>query len=253
MKSSYRYKSRHHIALTRKDADAFSDALRAEFPGIRFLSDRYYEPWIDHEASAERLRLKNAGKLPQEAPWTVMRHPGTESLRYWTSLGEIDWRATVWIEPRGWRPRWSPAPNRAGIYTIVNKPRLQFEFNYAGFSLESHPRDPWHRPRGFSDPPDSIPENEILVLHCNRMVGYYRLDHKDHQAFLRRVWRILDKHTTTELAHCDLETREPKGVSSIQNVWAGFDALAWMRRDPRHFISDGGVFYRPPESVKSKR
>lgn len=252
MKSSYRWKNRHLIALTRKDADAFSDALRAEFPAIRFLPVDYTEPWVDHEASNERFRLRNAGKLPPEAPWRVMRHPGTDSLRYWSSLGEADWRATVWIEPRGWRPRWSPAPNRAGIYTIINEPRLQFAFTRSRFFLESNPSDPWHRRRGFDDPPDNIPENEIPALSCNLMSGYYRLDDKEHQAFLRRVWRILDKHTTTELAHCDLKTREPEGVSSVRDVWAGFDAVAWMRRDPRHFISDGGLFYRPPESVTSK-
>ena len=252
MKSSYRWKNRHSIALTRKDADAFSDALRAEFPAIRFLDDDFSAPWIDHEASAERLRLMNAGKLPPESPWKVMRHPGAESLRYWSSLGEAVRRATVWIEPRGWRPRWSPAPNREGIYTVINMPRLRFAFTRSRFFLESNPRDPWHTPRGFDDPPDNIPENEMLTLFCKGMSGYYRLDDKEHQAFLRRVLRILDKHTTTELAYCDRKTREPKGVSSVRDVWAGFDAVAWMRRDPRHFICDGGLLYRPPESVTSK-
>jgi len=231
----------------------FSDALRAEFPAIRFLPANYSEPWIDHEASADRLRLKNARKLPPEAAWKVMRHPGTESLRYFSSLGGAVQRTTVCIEPRGWRPRWSPAPNREGIYTIINKPRLQFEFTRSRFVLWSSSGDPWHKPRAFDDPPDRIPEGEILALCCDRMVGYYRLDHKEHQAFLRRVWRILDKLTTTELAHRDLKTREPKGVSNVRDVWAGFDAVEWMRRDPRHYISDGGVFYRPPECAKTNQ
>ena len=253
MKSSYRYKSRHHIALTRKDADSFSDALRAEFPTIRFLPANLSEPWIDHEASREQVRLRSAGTLPPETPSNVMRHPGNDSLRCLSSLGDATRPTIVWIEPRGWRPRWSPAPNREGVYILINTPRLLFEFTRSRFVLESSSNDPWHRPRAFDDPPDGISENEILTLSCMCMVGYYRLDHKDHQAFLRRVWRILDKHTTTELAHCDLKTREPIGVSSSRSVWAGFDALAWMRRDPRHFIWGGGVYFRPPESAKSKR
>jgi len=253
MKSSYRWKSRHHIALTRKDADAFWDALRAEFPAIRVLPWDFEEPWLDHKASEEQRSLIKAGKLPPDTPRQVMRHPGKDSLPYLPSLGGAVLPSTVWIEPPGWRPRWSPAPNREGVYTIINRPRLQFEFTRSTFSLRSRANDPWHKTRSFHDSPDTIPENEILFLDCCRMVGRYRLDDKKNQAFLRRVWRILDKHTTTELAYCDLKTREPQGVSSVRGVWAGFDAVAWMRRDPRHFISNGGVCFRPPESAKSKR
>ncbi len=246
MKSAFLWKTRNLVALTRKDADAFSDALRAEYPAIRFLRADYWEPWIDLDATKEQRRLINAGDLPPGTPWRVMRHPRADSLHYLPSLEGAVWRTTVWIEPRGWRPRWSAAPNREGIYTIINEPRFQFEFTRSRYIR-------WHNRLAFDEPPESIPEDEILVLDCNRLVGHYRRDDKEHLAFLRRVWRILDKHATTELAHCDLKTLEPRGVSGIRDVWVGFDAMAWLRRDRRHYVSGGGVFFRPPEAVRGQR
>lgn len=246
MKSTHLWKSLNHVALTRKDADVFSDALRAEFPSIRFLSADYTAPWIDHQASEERRKSIKAGELPPETPWQVMRHPGTASLHYLQSLESAVWRTMVWIEPQGWRPRWSTAPNRYGLYTIINRPRLQFEFTRSRYIR-------WHNPLAFDEPPDSLPEDEILVLHCDRLVGHYRRDDKEHLAFLRRVWRILGKHAATELAYCDFETREPRGIATVRDVLAGFDAVEWMRRDPRYFIYGGGIFFRPPECVAASR
>lgn len=246
MKSDLLSRARHYVALTRKDADAFSERLREAFPAIRFLCSDYSEPWIDHQASRERLRMQNDGLIPQDSPWRVMRHPGDEPLRYLPSLGDAVRGATAWIEPRGWKPRWSPAPNRAGIYTIINRPKLQFQFTRSRYVF-------WRQPLAFDEPPDRIPENEILVLAGDAMWGYFRRTDKEHQSFLRKVWRILDKCTTIELAYCDHTTLEPLGVARIRGVWAGLDAVEWARRDSRHFIRGGGTFYRPAECFNLRR
>jgi hypothetical protein len=244
--SSILFKTRHFIALTRKDADAFSDALRAHFPMIRFLRAKYWEPWIDREAWRERSRLKDLGKLPQESPSLVMRHPGRDPLPYLSSLGDALYLTTGWIEPEGWRPEWSASPNREGIYTIINEPGLRFEFTRSSYLL-------WRERRAFDEPPDTFPEDEILVLYCDRIWARYTREDKEQQAFLRKVWRILDKHTTTKLAYCDHRTLEPKGIAGVRDVWVGFDALEWARRDKRHYFRDSGTFYRPAECFRPEK
>lgn len=246
MKSDILFKTRHFVALTRKDADAFSEALRTEFPAIRFVRADYSEPWIDRDAVKERLRLKNIGALPQDSPSLVMRHPGAEPLPYLPSLADAFRRTTAWVEPPGWCPHWSSAPNREGIYTIVNRPRLEFEFTRSSYIR-------WRQRRAFDEPPDTLPPDEILVLNCDRLCGRYARDDKEQQAFLRKVWRILDKLTTTELAYCDRDTLEPLGISTVRDVWVGFDAIEWARHDKRHYFRDSGTFYRPAERFPAKK
>lgn len=237
--------ARHSVVLTRKDADAFSERLREAFPAIRFFFSDYTEPWIDQQASRERRNMKNQGLLPADIPSLVMRHPGDEPLRYLPSLGDAVQAATVWVEPRGWKPRWSPAPNREGVYTIINRPKLQFQFTRSRYVF-------WRQPLAFDEPPAHIPDNEILVLDGDAIYGYFRRDDKEHQSFLRKVWRILDKCTTTERAYCDHTTLEPLGITRTRSVWAGFDAVEWARRDSRHFIRGGGTFYRPAECFRTR-
>jgi len=246
VKSDILFKTRHFVALTRKDADAFSDALRQAFPGIRFFRSDYCDFWIDHEASRERSRLKSAGALPQDSARLVMRHPADEPLQYLPSLGDAVRETTAWVEPPGWRPQWSSAPNREGVYTIVNRPRLEFVFTRSRYIR-------WHRRRAFDEPPDDLPEDEILILDCDRLWARYERDDKEQQAFLRKVWRILDKLTTTELAYCDHETLEPLGIVQDRSVLVGFDAIEWARRDRRHYFMDSGTFYRPPECFQAKK
>lgn len=242
MKGDRLFKTRHLVALTRKDGEAFSEALRQTFPRIQFLRADYTEPWIDEEASRERLRLRNAGVLPSETPWKVMRNPGRDPLRYMSSLGDAVYEAIAWVEPQGWRPRWSAAPNGEGIYTIINKPKLHFRFTRSRYVL-------WPEPCAFDEPPEVIPEGQILRLDCDRLWAGYKRHDKEQQAFLRKVWRILDKVTTRAIAYCDLNSVKVRGISNVRDVWVGFDALEWMRRDPRHYISDGGLLYRPPEDA----
>jgi len=243
--SNVLFKSKNFIALTRKDADAFSDALRATFPTIRFLLSRYSDAWVDNEATRERLKLRDANKLPPEEArkWRVMRHPGDDPLPYFGSLADTALElATAWVEPQDWRPQWSTHMNREGIFTIVNEPRLQFEFVRSCYWLRG-------QNRAFKEPPDELPGDEILVLCCDRMYGRYTREDKEQQAFLRKVWRILEKLTTTELAWCDRKTLEPKSVVQVRNVWVGFDALDWARRDPRHYIRDTGTYYKPVDAL----
>lgn len=241
MKSEILFKTRHLVALTHKDADAFSDALRVTYPAIRFFGSDYTKTWINEEASRERLRLQSIGALPQDSPWRVMRHPGSEPLRYLPSLADAVFPSTAWIEPPGWHAEWSAMPNKEGLYTIVNRPSLQFDFTRSRYIR-------WRNRLAFDEPPETLPDDEILVLSCNRLEARYRRDDKEHQAFLRKVWRLLDKITTTEIAYCDRDTLEPLGVvRARRDVWVGFDAIKWARSDPRHYISDGGTFYRPAE------
>lgn len=243
--SNVLFKSKNHIALTRKDADAFSDTLRTAFPTIRFLLSHYWNAWVDNEATRERLKLSDANKLPPEEARKrlVMRRPGDDPLPYFRSLADAAREgAKAWVEPPGWQPEWSAETNKEGIYTILNQPRLEFEFARSYYRL-------MRQDRALSEPPDELPSGEILVLCCDRMYGRYTREDKEQQAFLRKVWRILEKLTTAELAWCDHETLEPKGVVQLRNVWVGFDALEWARRDPRHYFRDTGTYYKPVDAL----
>jgi hypothetical protein len=242
------FKSRNFVAMTRKDGEDFSAALLQEFPTIRFLRSDYSTPWVDKAASVEQIRKRDAGLLPRSTPSNVMRNPAKDSPPFIASLGEATFvqGAKAWVLPPGWHAEWSQSPNSEGIYTIVNKPRLEFEFTRSCYIIRS-------RNRAFDEPPGNLGENEILVLACDRLYGRFRRDDKEQQAFLRKVFRVLSKVTTTEVAWCDRATREPKGICETKSVWVGFDALAWMRQDPRHYVRDSGTYYRPPECVRRSK
>jgi len=241
--------------MTRADASAFSEALRAAFPRIRFVSYDYAEKFFDFadwKAACDTAHLRGEDS-PRSLEFT--RDPGDELPDYFPSLADVaERRFWVWVEPPNWRPRWRRR-KRAGILTIENFPRLHFYFWRGGFNLPD-PRRAKERqddpdPEIFDLPlqPLSLDRNEAITLRGDRMLGGWKKGDDSAKAFIDKVWRILGKVSTNRLVSVDSRTRQPippDGTALTEPyVRAATDALRWARWRRHNYLEWSGQWYKP--------
>ncbi len=234
MVSDWQWRSRDWVAFTPTDADRFGQLLCDELPGLKFLSQDYWEPWVDEEETSRAIDMNNRffgrGRHWYQIPLPVIRRPQPgESLRYFKTLGDVgEAYFTCWIEPEGWTPAWSREKSDTGKYLIENLPRLRFDYARGGYQKNGF--FTYRRPEADS-------ENDIISLEGARISIIYLKTDDEHRAMYRTVWRVLDALTTDAMASVDVETGKPcyPHISSPHH-YAGYDACDWARSRARNFI-----------------
>lgn len=228
--------------MTPQDTAAFSDALKAGFPNIRFVSLDYWRPFVDWPRFKEDCRQNERRwkqRLPRPPVVYHLRDLAGEPLHYWDSLAhraETDFQA--WIEPPGWRPEWGP-PDWQGVRELENMPALEFTFRRSHFEFLGPKR--WH---SFNDEPVALNGRETIVLHGTTFeVRWNRYD-TDGEAFGKNVFKILRKLTVDLFINVDRETRKAwsdKPARMPSYCLAGHHADAWtLKRKHNYLAEDGG-------------
>ncbi len=241
------------VCFTREDADAFSIALRAAIPGLRFVSRNYWKPFVDwkayDETMNERRRREEAGLDP--GPWRyTMRDPTGEPLQYWDSLGvpgEDSFYA--WIVPDGWEPEWGEEGD-FGERRIVNRPPRELMFRRSRFRCID--RNPRAETVDFADPPQPKNDLEAIQLECGDInVRAHRFD-SDGEAFAKLVLRILYKCSIDRFMFIERSTRRALSSTSWRNrgdVVAGRSAEAWsLARRHNYLTTISGLGLLKPAS-----
>ena len=241
--------------MTRDDAYAFSDALRAAFPRLRFVRYDHADKFFDYPAW--KRACDKAGKIGTRTPRQLdyTRDPKEELPDYFQSLADVsDRHFWVWIEPPNWRPRWRRR-DRAGILVIENFPRLHLEFTRGGFELPDPRRakerqdDPDSPLSGLEVQPLSLDRNEAIVLTGGRMLGAWNKGDQTAKAFVQKVWRILGKMSTNRLVEVAPRTRQPippNGAATTEPyLRAATGALRWARWRRHNYLKWGGQWYKP--------
>jgi hypothetical protein len=243
--SSWGSKCRHLVAMTRKDAANFSDSLKKAFPNIRFLPEEYSAKWSETWRWAPVLSEMRYRGFYRFKP-RMMRDPTGEALIYYDSLADSrQFRYTAWVEPPGWEPEWAWDEN-SGIYVLVNKPKLFFEFRRSAFSRSMKPDRPANFPREMlywgpdtrtSDPPPINQPDTVVTLLGDRMVGFWDPGDEEAKAFVGKVFRIASKLTTNKFRWVDEDTMHPlPGVHSAVHEWAGHDAVRWAHERRHNYL-----------------
>lgn len=189
------------IALNERDERAFSRALVEKFPGLRFLREDYSAIDIGEWGRRER-------------------GPDELDIEYYDSLAERHMKRG-WIEPDGWKPLWR-GPNREGVYTIANPPRLEFHYQPGGL-------------------PYSGPKTDF---HDGQIYGGYRRGDKEHLSFINAVIRLSEKFTCDVM---DVYNRwEDVWYRDLRSsLYIGLDVLRWASEDDSRWIAGR---YRPATS-----
>ena len=173
----FRVKILECVLMTRDDAYAFSEALRAAFPRVRFVSYDYARKFFDYKAW--KKSCDEAEKAGHENPSSLdyTRNPGVELPDYFPSLGDVlEDRFWVWIEPPNWRPRWRKR-KRDGILVIENFPRLHFfsrRVRMSGYPSQRAARGKSGRPN-------------LRSQQSSVFAGSQRGDHSDRRP---HAWRV---------------------------------------------------------------
>lgn len=243
------------VMMTRDDARAFSETLRAAFPRIRFVSFDYASKFLDFAAWKAAQDRAAAGGMNRPSALDFTRSPDNELPDYFPSLGAVsETRFWVWVEPPHWRPRWRRR-ERSDILVIENFPRLSFYFWRGGYNLPD-PRRAKEREDDL-DPgvidlalqPLSLDRQEAVTLRGDRMLGGWRKGDDSAKAFVHKVWRLLGKMTTNRLIAVDSRTRNPippDGTAMAEPyVRAATDALKWARWRRHNYLEWDGHWYKP--------
>lgn len=222
--------------MTLDDVAVFSDALKAAFPAIRFLSREYWWQFSDEErVEAERRanqRRINRG-LPSKPIGVHQRDPTGEPLRYWSSLAEpAETQFLAWIEPSGWQPIWMP-PDEFGVRYIENTPRLWLDFYRSHFILERPP----HRQ---DTEPLARNGSETIKLEGHTFEVRWNPSEAEAEAFAKKVYNILRKLTIDRFIRVERESRRafaPESHGMRKQCLAGRHAAAWALQRRHNYIS----------------
>jgi len=243
------------VIMTRDDAFAFSEALRAAFPRIRFLREDYANKFIDYSAWREACReAERKGRMTPRR-YDFARLPKNEWPDYFPSLADVLEKSFfVWVEPPNWRPRWR-LRKRADLLVIENLPRLRFTFWRGGFycpdprrtdGLHGNPHLPT---RNLDLQPGFIDSKEPIALEGHRMLGGWTKGDDVAKAFVHKVWRILGKMSTNRLVSVDRHTLQPippDGSAAVEAyVRAANDALRWARGRRHNYLAWNNHWYKP--------
>lgn len=251
----FRVKVLESVIMTRADAFAFSEALRAAFPRIRFLREDYADKFIDYPQWRQACREAEAAGRMTPRRYAFARLPKDEGPDYFPSLADVlEKNFYVWVEPPNWRPRWR-LRKREDLLVIENLPRLRFTFRRGGFSCP----DPRRRDGLHGDPhlpthdldlqPDWIDNKEPIALEGYRMLGGWTKGDDVAKAFVHKVWRILGKMSTNRLVYIDRHTLQPippdGSASAEAYVRAANDALRWARGRRHNYLAWSNHWYKP--------
>ncbi len=145
-RKSWNSKCRYYVATTAKDAQDFSDALRAAYPDIRFLPEDYTEKWSEIWRWAPVItEMRNHDCWSFDPP--LMRDPSGDTLIYYDFLADPrQLNFTAWVEPPGWQPVWVRDDER-GYYFLDNEPKLCFQFRRGWFTNSGTVDRPSNLPR----------------------------------------------------------------------------------------------------------
>lgn len=243
------YRRAWTLCLTPADAAAFSDALKAAFPAIRFVSVDYWQPWVDQErfnADWREFDRRWKLKLPREPVRRHMRDPTGEPLHYWESFADpAEWRFIAWIEPPGWRPVWM-APDEEGIRYIENTPRLWFEFQSSKFIVQRPTLPRWH-----DTEPQPLNGRETVALEGPTFEVRWNPSEPEAEAFAKKVYNILRRLTVSRFIVVIRESRRAysgKAEGMLRQCLAGRHAVAWALKRRHNYLQCnnwGGVFLKP--------
>lgn len=235
------------LCMTRADMADFSDALRAAFPAIRFVSRHYWKPFVDQERFdadyreyERRLRLD----LPRTYARYHMRDPTGEPLRYWNSLADpAESFFYAWLEPPGWRPVWGPE-NHIGVRYIKNTPRLWFGLIRSAYVAKR--RNFWRR---HDTMPKPLSVRETIELDGFGFEVRWNPAEPEAEAFGKKVFNILRRLTVSrfvEISSRDRRAFRPDAVNVPTRCLAGHHAVAWaLERRHNYFKCSGGGLSKP--------
>lgn len=230
------YRRAWWLCMTPADAQAFSDALKAAFPAIRFVARDYWEPFVDQARwladCREWTRREKLG-LPRINVRRHMRDPAGEPPRFLESLAvpEVN-NFFVWVEPPGWRPVWGPEDDQ-GLRYLENTPRLWFQFCRADFIRG------WPGGRGEKADPRPKHSRDIHVLRGDRFVVRWNPREPEAEAFGKKVWNILRQLTVCEFFIFDSLSRRAYRAQpqrSERMLLAGRDAAAWSLKRRHNYL-----------------
>lgn len=231
--SGVRFIGKQTIYLTADDLLAFSDALRAEFPGVRFIDAHDSDLNVDWEATRNDPDREAKERLFAGLPSPVIAKPRDEwrlyeydSLAAFREPNICQSFDIVFADP-GWAPIWEES--LTGWPWIVNWPKHGITFHRPVFKLQwggLHNALP-AEPRG----------TRIIQLRDGGMSGSYYPGEDAWLKRLRRVFRIFTKLTTNKVCGVDLQTGEISQVYDRDSFfWVGHHALDWAREHPCNFI-----------------
>lgn len=168
-----------------------------------------------------------------------MRAPHGDPMPYVSNFADVEsgWYK-IWVEPPGWKPRWSRRAYRQGCYVLLNEPPRQFELYTSKYWLYGPAME--HRDT-LDKPPATLADDEICSIESGRLITRYFDDDLEQQQFIKAVWRILQKLWTDRLALVDPDTLRSGAVIKPHWARAGLDAVDWTRRDRRHLIEFPGM------------
>lgn len=252
------YRRTWNLCMTLDDVAAFSDALKAAFPAIRFVSREYWSQFCDQnriaaDRRANRRRTKRG--LSAKPIHSLPRDPQGEPLRYWNSLADpAETRFLAWIEPPGWQPVWMP-PDEFGVRYIENPPRLWFDFHRCNFLLLRRPGNV--SPQCASEPKPCSGRAGIGLEGNTFEVRWNPLE-PEAEAFAKKVYKILRKLTVDRFIRVEKESRrafEREAGGMRRQCLAGHHAVAWaMKRRHNYFCCDNdGFAYLKPANYPFRR
>lgn len=125
-----------------------------------------------------------------------------------------DTNVNIWVPPTGWEPRLSP---KSGL---ILRPPLEVLYQRGGWI---------RRP----DPPDST--YDLPTPDEGRFTAAFDPDDAEQRRFLRRIWKILEAHTTNKMDSYDATTLQPIGFSP-NAIWVGFHAIRWCVAQPKRML-----------------
>ncbi len=243
------YRRTWNLCMTSDDVAAFSDALKAAFPSIRFLSREYNRQFkVGFEAGRrENERRVNLG-LPLKSFRTRWRDPTGEPLRYSESLADpAETRFIAWIEPPGWQPVWA-LPDNFGERYIENTPRLWFDFYRCDYLLLGRPHVIPHRRATEPQPRNG---RAAIALEGHSFEVRWNPSEPEAEAFAKTVYNILRKLTVDRFIRVERESRrafalEAQGMR--KQCLAGRHAVAWTMKRRHNYLScdnDGWAMLKP--------
>lgn len=231
------------------DAAAFSNALNAALPAIRFVSLDYWNHFVDKERferDRREFRRREELGLPRMDLRRHMRDPTGESLHYWDSLADpAETRFVAWIEPPGWQPIWGPT-NDDGIRYIENTPRLWFEFERSEFILR--------RPkcgRREDTEPQPASGHDTIALEGPTFEVRWNPSEPEAESFAKKVYNVLRKLTVSRFIVVSEESRRAFSAEAggmLKQCLAGRHAVAWAMKRKHNYLKCnnwGGVLLKP--------
>lgn len=221
-----RRKKSRKVVFTEDDERDYSELLLEAFPGIRFVS-------LDDVSDQKILSAADAVGRPLQ-------------LRYFDSLAEHRvYSFFCWLEPEGWEPEIAPDPLTPGKFQVVNLPRLRFSYESDRGILE----DGYFFSSSFRVLKKPLPP--LWSRDAGAFHARFRIDDEEHQAFVRKAFRLVTKIASNRLFWVDQITGRAMGPPNKRgtDIWAGNHALAWCRENPRHLLCDN---LRPEEEYEER-